>query len=73
MNLWQIQMKMKKFSEQNPNTLMKLNKNQILSLHPMNKGGRYSDNEIKFTTEELIKLSDEIIKTSMENSKKENL
>ena len=28
----------------------------------MNKGGTYSDNKTKFTTEELNKLNDEIIK-----------
>ncbi len=36
----------------------------------MTKGGKYSDSEIQFSTEELNQLNDEIIKTSMENRKK---
>ena len=63
---------LKKFSEQNPNALMNLNKNFILSLNPMSKGGTYSDREIQFTTEELNKLNEETIKASMENRTKEN-
>ena len=63
---------LKEFSEKNPNALMNLNKNYILSLLPISKGGTYSDREIEFTTNELNKLEDETIKPSMEERKKLN-
>ena len=63
---------LKKYSENNPNALMNLNKNFILSLSPFSNGGTYSDREIEFTKNELNKLDEETIKASMENRKKEN-
>ena len=64
--------KLKEYSDEHPNELISSNKNYLLSLKPMNKGGTYSEREIEYTKGELEKLENETIKVSQEERKKNN-
>ena len=64
--------KLKEYSDDSPNELISMNKNYLLSLKPISKGGTYSDREIEFTKGELEKLENETIKASQEERKKNN-
>ena len=64
--------KLKEYSDDHPNELISSNKNYLLSLKPMSKGGTYSDREIEFTKGELEKLENETIKASQEERRKIN-
>ena len=64
--------KFKEYLETQPNELLSLNNNFLLSLKPISKGGTYSDREIEFTKGELDKLENDVIKSSQEERKKKN-
>ena len=64
--------KFKEYLETIPNELLSLNKNFLLSLKPISKGGTYSDREIEYTKGELDKLENEVIKAGQEERKKKN-
>ena len=62
----------KEYLETQPNELLSLNNNFLLSLKSISKGGTYSDREIEYTKGELDKLENEVIKSSLEERKKKN-
>ena len=64
--------KFKEYLETQPNELLSLNNNFLLSLKPISKGGTYSEREIEYTKGELDKLENEVIKASQEERKKKN-
>ena len=64
--------KFKEFLETQPNELLSLNNNFLLSLKSISKGGTYSEREIEYTKGELDKLENDIIKASQEERKKKN-
>ena len=62
----------KEYLETQPNELLSLNNNFLLSLKPISKGGTYSEREIEYTKGELDKLENDVIKASQEERKKKN-
>lgn len=64
-NLQEAELKMVQYTKANPEILINLNKNFLMSLQSYDKGGTYSDNELKFYYEQINSLNDENIKKDM--------
>ena len=60
------EVKLNDYAVKAPQGLMQLNKNYILSLLPISKGGTYSDREIEFTKGELNAIDENELKKAIE-------
>lgn len=64
-NLQEAEIKMNIFTNNNPEILITLNKNFLMSLQSFEKGGTYSDYEINYYREQIESINEEVIKKDM--------
>lgn len=64
-NLQEAEIKMNIYTKNNPETLINLNKNFLLSLQSIEKGGSYSENEINYYMEQIDLINEDLIKKDM--------